>query len=82
MGIFPRLEQKHEQEAAGQGVAVVLAFASRPTEPIFAGPLGWTRIARLRIWARLFPGRLRKAPPVPGISQVDRFDTSGDAASR
>jgi hypothetical protein len=81
MGIFPRLEQKHEQEAAGQGVAVVLAFASRPTEPIFAGPLGWTRIARLRIWARLFPGRLRKAPPVPGVSQVDRFESSGDAAS-
>jgi hypothetical protein len=80
MGIFPALERKHENEAAGDGVAVALAFASRPTEPIFAGPLGWTRIARLRIWSRLFPGRLRNAP-VPGVSRVDGFETSGDAAS-
>ena len=51
-GIFAALEQKHEDEAAERGVAVVLAFASAPTAPIFLGPLGWTEIGRLRIWAR------------------------------
>src|SRR5919202_131256 len=51
-GIFVALERKHEQEAQERDVAVVLAFASAPTAPLFLGPLGWTEIARLRIWAR------------------------------
>ena len=51
-GIFVELERKHEREAAERGVAVVLAFASAPTAPIFLGPLGWTEIGRLRVWAR------------------------------
>jgi GNAT superfamily N-acetyltransferase len=51
-GIFPALEEKHEREATERGVAAVLAFASAPTAPIFLGPLGWTEIGRLRIWAR------------------------------
>jgi GNAT superfamily N-acetyltransferase len=51
-GIFAALEAKHEREAAERGVAIVLAFASAPTAPIFLGPLGWTEIGRLRIWAR------------------------------
>ena len=54
-GIFAALERKHEQEAQELGAAVVLAFASAPTAPIFLGPLGWTEIARLRVWARLLP---------------------------
>jgi GNAT superfamily N-acetyltransferase len=51
-GIFRELELKHEREAQERGVQVVLAFASAPTAPIFLGPLGWTEIGRLRIWAR------------------------------
>src|SRR5213078_4783275 len=51
-GIFAALEAKHEREAAEQGVAVALAFASAPTAPIFLGPLGWTEIERLRVWVR------------------------------
>jgi hypothetical protein len=51
-GIFAALEAKHEREAAERGVAVALAFASSPTAPIFLGPLGWTEIARLRVWMR------------------------------
>lgn len=81
MGIFPALEQKHEQEAKAQDVAVVLAFASRPTEPIFVGPLGWTRIGKLRIWARPFPRRFRGARPVSGVSVADRFESGEDAAA-
>jgi GNAT superfamily N-acetyltransferase len=54
-GIFAALERKHEQEAQELGAAVVLAFASAPTAPIFLGPLGWTEIARLRVWVRLLP---------------------------
>jgi GNAT superfamily N-acetyltransferase len=51
-GIFVELERKHEQEATERGVACVLAFASAPTAPLFLGPLGWTAIGKLRVWAR------------------------------
>ena len=54
-GIFVALERKHEQEAQERGVAVVLAFASAPTAPLFLGPLGWTEIGRPRVWARPLP---------------------------
>ena len=74
LGIFADLERKHEQEAAERGVACALAFASAPTAPIFLGPLEWTEIARLRVWARplVFP---RAASAVP-----TRFEHRGDAA--
>ena len=74
-GIFAALESKHEREAAERGVAVALAFASAPTAPIFLGPLGWTEIARYRIWAR----------PVVGATRGDRGprrpQLAGDAAA-
>ena len=74
-GIFVALERRHEQEAQERGVAVVLAFASAPTAPLFLGPLGWSEIGRLRIWAR----------PLPAVGaagdRVERFDSAGDAAS-
>ena len=77
-GVFVGLERKHEEEAQARGAAVVLAFASAPTAPLFLGPLGWTGVGRLRIWARLLPrvsfrrGRRRA---------IDRFDFEGDAAA-
>ena len=74
-GIFAALEAKHEREAADHGVAVVLAFASAPTAPIFLGPLGWTEIARLRVWAR----------PIVRVSRRERDprepQLAGDAAA-
>jgi GNAT superfamily N-acetyltransferase len=72
-GIFAGLEEKHEREATERGVAVVLAFASAPTAPIFLGPLGWTEIGRLRIWARPVLGR--GAPDQAGL------DVERDAAA-
>src|SRR5436305_5262084 len=77
-GIFVALERKHEQEAAERGVAVVLAFASAPTAPLFLGPLGWTEIGKLRVWARPFP-RFRSKPRA--IGRIERFRHAGDAAS-
>ena len=77
-GIFPALEQRHEEQAEARGAAVVLAFASKPTEPIFLGPLGWTEVGRLRIWARPLPGLLR---PRSDAEPVDRFAFEGDAAA-
>ena len=77
-GIFPALERRHEEAAQARGAAVVLAFASRPTAPIFLGPLGWTEIGRLRIWARPVPALLR---PKTSASPIDRFVFSGDAAA-
>lgn len=77
-GIFPALESKHEQQAEERGVAVALAFASKPTAPIFLGPLGWTEIGRIRVWARPFPRRFRKRLP---YARIERFRHAGDAAS-
>ena len=74
-GIFVNLERKHEQEAKERGVAVVLAFASAPTAPLFLGPLGWTEIARLRIWARALPIAGRAA------DRLSAFDDEADAAA-
>jgi GNAT superfamily N-acetyltransferase len=76
-GIFAALERKHEEEAHARGVAVALAFASKPTAPIFLGPLGWTEIGRVRVWARPFPRLRSKGEP---IAHVERFRHAGDAA--
>jgi hypothetical protein len=77
LGIFPALERKHEQEAEDRGVAIVLGFASKPTAPIFLGPLGWTEIGRIRVWARPFPRRPRRLEP---YARIQRFRHAGDAA--
>jgi GNAT superfamily N-acetyltransferase len=77
-GIFPALERRHEEQAEARGAAVVLAFASKPTEPIFLGPLGWTEVGRLRIWARPLPGVLR---PRSRAEPLDRFEFAGDGAA-
>jgi GNAT superfamily N-acetyltransferase len=74
-GIFVGLERKHEEEAQARGVAVVLAFASAPTAPLFLGPLGWTEVARYRIWGRPLPFGGKRAEPIP------EFDHAGDAAA-
>src|SRR3954470_13599921 len=77
-GVFVGLERKHEEEAKARGAAVVLAFASAPTAPLFLGPLGWTQIGKLRIWARLLPRlSLRRGR----AEQIARFDFDGDAAA-
>jgi GNAT acetyltransferase-like protein len=75
-GVFVGLERKHEREAEAKGAAVTLAFASAPTAPLFLGPLGWTEVGHLRIWAR----------PLPRVSlrgageRIERFEFEGDAA--
>jgi GNAT acetyltransferase-like protein len=74
-GVFVGLERKHEQEAQEQGVAVVLAFASAPTAPLFLGPLEWTEVARYRIWARPLPVGRKRA------DAITEFDHLGDAAA-
>jgi hypothetical protein len=74
-GIFVELERKHEREAFERGIACVLAFASAPTAPLFLGPLGWTRIGDLRVWARPVSTRVSgETVQSPGVD--------GDAASR
>jgi len=77
-GIFVGLERKHEQEAEARGAAVVLAFASAPTAPLFLGPLGWTEVGWLRVWARPLP-RLRL--PRAAAERIGHFEFEGDAAA-
>jgi hypothetical protein len=74
-GIFLELERKHEREARERGAAVVLAFASAPSAPLFLGPLGWTEIASYRVWARPLLRGPADAPP------AGRFGHEGDAAA-
>jgi GNAT superfamily N-acetyltransferase len=77
-GVFVGLERKHEEEAEARGAAAVLAFASAPTAPLFLGPLGWTPVGKLRVWARPLPRfALRRA----GALRVERFAFAGDAAA-
>jgi hypothetical protein len=76
-GVFPALESRHEQEAQERGVPVSLACPTKPTPPIFLGPLGWTEIGRIRVWARPFPRRFRKRRP---YARIERFRHAGDAA--
>jgi hypothetical protein len=45
--------------------------------PIFLGRLGWTQIARIRVWARPFPRRPRRLEP---YARLPRFRHAGDAA--
>lgn len=59
-GIFQQLERHNEDRSAATGVACVLAFASAPTAPLFTERLGWTRLGRQRLWARL----LRAGAPI------------------
>jgi GNAT superfamily N-acetyltransferase len=77
-GIFEALERRHEEQATERGVAVVLAFASKPTAPIFLGRLGWAEIARYRVWARPLP---RFATARRAVGEVERFRHAGDAAA-
>jgi hypothetical protein len=72
-GIFVELERRHEREAKERGVACVLAFASAPTAPLFLGPLGWSPIGKLRVWARPAWGTAAKVSSALGV---------GDAAER
>jgi hypothetical protein len=78
-GVFRDLEAKHEREAQERGVAVVLAFASAPTAPLFLGPLGWTQIARYRVWARPLLGRGTERTSQHSVTKS--FGTDGDAAA-
>ena len=73
-GIFVELERKHEREAHERGVASVLVFANALTAPLFLGPLGWTSIGKLRVWARPV------SPKVSGEAAA-AVDVEGDAAS-
>jgi GNAT superfamily N-acetyltransferase len=77
-GVFVGLERKHEEEAKAQGAAVVLAFASAPTAPLFLGPLGWTAVDRPRVWARPLP---RMSSRRGRKDRIERFDFAGDAAA-
>jgi hypothetical protein len=59
-GIFRALELRNEELGAAQGSACALVFANSMSEPIYLGPLGWTRIDRRRVWARPLPGAVRR----------------------
>jgi hypothetical protein len=75
LGIFRSLERRHEEQGRDWGSICVLGFVSDPTRPIFVGPLGWSRIDRRRVWARLLPiGRKR-------ARRIDRFEERHETAA-
>ena len=93
-GIFRALEVRNEEVGRRAGVAASLAFASKSTENLFLGPLGWSEIGRLRVWMRVLRpvAAARRAlgrSPVPGkrvrrdiggVRPIARFDESTDRA--
>jgi hypothetical protein len=71
-GIFQQLERHNEARSAAAGVSCVLAFASAPTAPLFTKRLGWSRLGKQRLWARL----LRAGAPLRHLRG------KGDGAAR
>jgi GNAT superfamily N-acetyltransferase len=93
-GIFRALEVRNEEAGRRAGVAASLAFASKSTENLFLGPLGWSEIGRLRVWMRVLrpvaaarralgrapaPGTRRRGS-AGGVRAIARFDESTDRA--
>lgn len=76
-GIFASLESKHEAEAKRAGAAAVISVPAESAGSVFLGKLGWTSIAKLRLWARPLPRVARPAQ----VERVERFDHADDAAA-
>ena len=74
-GVFAALESRNEREAAERGASIALTFPNDLTARVFLGRLGWTEIARLRVWAR----PLLAQAPAP--ADAARFDDPQDAAA-
>jgi GNAT superfamily N-acetyltransferase len=72
-GIFTALQRALDQAAEERGVELVLGFGNEVTNPMFFDRLGWSDVARYRIWAR----------PVlrGGRDATGAFDVDGDAAA-
>jgi predicted N-acetyltransferase YhbS len=72
-GIFTELQRALDQAAEQQGIEVVLGFGNEVTNPMFFNRLGWSDVARYRIWAR---------PVVRGGGDaVGELEVEGDAAA-
>ena len=74
-GVFAALDSRNEREAAERGAALALTFPNDLTARVFLGRLGWTQIARLRVWAR----PLLAQAPAP--ADEGAFVNAGDAAA-
>ncbi len=72
-GIFTELQRALDQAAEEQGLEVVLGFGNEVTNPVFFNRLGWSDVARYRIWARPV---VRQGRDVAGT-----LDIEGDAAT-
>lgn len=76
-GIFEAIERRHEAEAQARGAAAVISVPAESAGNMFLRKLGWTSIAKLRVWARPFP----RARSPRDVARVEAFEHEGDAAS-
>lgn len=76
-GIFEAIERRHEEEAQLAGAAAVISVPAESAGNVFLRKLGWTSIAKLRLWARPFPRARRPRD----IARLEVFEHEGDAAS-
>lgn len=74
-GVFAEVERRNELEARERGAALALTFPNDLTARVFLGRLGWTEIARLRVWARPLLAQ------APGPADHARFVEPADAAA-
>jgi GNAT superfamily N-acetyltransferase len=52
-GVFSRLQLANERWAASSGATVALGFTTKMATRVLVGKLGWHRLARPRVWARV-----------------------------
>jgi GNAT superfamily N-acetyltransferase len=52
-GIFARLQAENEERVRALGVRLLLTVPNAASTPVFLRKLGWSRLAPLRVWARL-----------------------------
>lgn len=77
-GIFQRLNGDVEAAARAAGARIELGFTNRMAGPIYVSKLGWSDIARLRVWGR-------PLAPLPGSdsgSERQRFAHEDEEAYR
>jgi GNAT superfamily N-acetyltransferase len=74
-GVFAELDSRNERVAVERGAGVALTFPNQLTARVFVSRLGWTEIARLRVWARPLLSQ------ATGPADAPRFENTYDAAA-
>jgi GNAT superfamily N-acetyltransferase len=84
-GLFAELQAANEDRARGLGTRLLLTVPTAASERVLTGPLGWTAVRPLRVWAR--PRLLRPRPRAREVQRLslqvtDCYKDRGDRVLR